>query len=55
MYIILNWIDEGNIYPVTWEDGTAMLFDSFLSAKEYAEKELNFIWKIVNLSDNIQA
>lgn len=55
MYIILNWSDEENIFPVIWEDGTTMLFDSFLSAKEYAEKELSFNWKIINLSDNIQS
>jgi hypothetical protein len=52
MFIILNWwYDEtiANALPVMKDDGSGetMVFDSRTAANNYAKKELNGHWKVV--------
>lgn len=53
IYIILNWNGmteiEETIAVVTKKDGNAMLFDSERKAENYAKKNLNFEWKVVEI------
>jgi hypothetical protein len=49
MFIILNWSDYTYIGVVSEEDGTPMLFASHADAERYAEVNLNFNWKIIQL------
>ena len=50
-YIILNYWepDYATLAIVTDEEGNPLLFDSNEYARDYAEKELNFSWAIVEL------
>jgi hypothetical protein len=49
MYIIFNWTDITNIGIVS-QEGTPVLFHSYEEALIYGADNLNFYWKVVDLS-----
>jgi hypothetical protein len=50
VFCILNWLFPfEDLSLVIDEDGNPLLFDSKEEAKEYAEDNLNFKWKVVGL------
>jgi hypothetical protein len=49
MFVILNWSAWKNITVITTEDGTPKVFGSGVEAVEYATRNLNFNWQIINL------
>ena len=50
VFCILNWhFPFEDLSLVFDEDGNPLLFDSKKEAKEYAEENLNFEWKVVGL------
>ena len=49
MYIILNWSDATFIAVVSAVDGTPLIFASRDEAETFAESQLNYSWKIINL------
>jgi hypothetical protein len=50
-FIILNYFEPGysGLAIVTDDEGDPQLFDSKGEARDYAEKELNFSWAIVEI------
>ena len=49
MFIVLYWPSLPNVSIVSKEDGTARLFGTHDEAERFAESELAFNWKIVEL------
>lgn len=50
VYIILNWVDFTIINIILEENlGTPRLFYSEESANKYAEENLNWSWKVIEL------
>jgi hypothetical protein len=49
MFVILNWSDDTFIGVVSAEDGTPLIFQTHDEAEDFAESQLQFNWKIVNL------
>lgn len=49
MYLILAWQDIQNIGLVLNQDGKVRLFATHTEAKRFAEKELTWNWKIVEV------
>ena len=50
-YILLNYCepDYSHLVIVSEEEGNPLFFDSEKKAQEYAERELNFSWTIVEI------
>jgi len=50
-FIILNYFEPGysGLAIVTDDEGDPLFFDLKEEAREYAEKELNFSWAIVEI------
>ncbi len=51
MFMIINWIDLTDILPIVNDDGTTMLFESYIEALMYGKDNLNFNWKVVELNN----
>jgi len=49
MFIVFYWPNLPNVNIVSKEDGTARLFETHAEAQGFAESELAFNWKIVEL------
>ncbi len=49
MFIILNWSDWTFIGVASADDGTPLIFPTHDEAEDYAESQLNWNWKIVDL------
>ena len=49
MFIVLYWPNLPNVSIVSKEDGTARPFETHAEAQDFAELELAFNWKIVQL------
>ncbi len=49
MFVILRWNVRKEIAVVALKDGGPRLFTSGAEAVEYATRNLNFHWQIINL------
>jgi hypothetical protein len=49
MFIILNWSDDTFIGVVSADDGTPLIFQTHADAEDFAESQLHYNWKIINL------
>ena len=49
LYVILNWNFPEDVEIVREDDGTPMLFDDQEEAVQYAEENLNWKYKVVEL------
>jgi hypothetical protein len=49
MFIILTWLDFPDVSLVLNEDGLVRVFETHAEAQNFAESELSFNWKIVEL------
>jgi hypothetical protein len=49
MFIILSWLDFPDVSLVLNEDGKARVFPTHAEAERFAESELAFNWKIIEL------
>lgn len=51
VYVILNWVSgDWETIGTVKEDCEVLVFDSEAEATKYAEDELNFEWKIIEVS-----
>jgi hypothetical protein len=49
MFIILTWLNFPDVSFVLNEDASARLFKTYAEAESFAESQLPFNWKIVEL------
>jgi hypothetical protein len=49
MFIILTWLDIPDVSLVLNKDGLLRVFATHVKAEQFAESELAFNWKIVEL------
>ena len=50
MFIIINWASEIDVEFVREDTGEIQFFNTKREATNYAEKELNFSWEIIEIT-----
>ena len=52
MFIILQWSDPKKITVVSDKLKETLLFDSYIAAESYAERNIKSGWLVVNIGDD---
>ena len=52
MFIILQWSDPKSVTVASTQCRTTLLFDSYIAAENYAERNIKTDWLVVNIGDD---